>query len=292
MDVLSKARSGKSGTFLGVTYRGLVDWYNQLEDEYYPDDGQLAAMESRSFLGSNSGNNDDVRDSLKSNLTRTPTTRSDPLEFNLSSSNKENEVRNFPRLPQQAPSTSAAASSSHNQQASFSSLTLSQSSTNSSISEAQYENYPQQHKLHNKFDPRLAQSGRFVSQQPGTSTSTEPFEPNVLQVFAAYETGLASGTSVKLNVTHSTTAREVIDLVIKQLNMAVILKGKEGPIYENDKLKNFCLVAVIGNRERCLRDDFKPLNLQNPWTKGKLFVRMKNDLLAAIEHISRHSTML
>ena len=104
--------------------------------------------------------------------------------------------------------------------------------------------------------------------------------------------GLAQGTSVKISVTTSTSAREVVDLVIKQLNMAVILKGKEGPLYENEKLKNFCLVAVIGNRERCLRDDFKPLNLQNPWKKGRLFVRMKHDLLAAIEHISRQTTLL
>jgi hypothetical protein len=169
------------------------------------------------------------------------------------------------------------------------------------------------------FDPRVAQAGRF-SNVPSKSSSnvstpgrfqSSP-EPNVLQVksyrkhvwncfsiisdlfqvYAAYDTGLASGTSVKLNVNNDTSAREVIDLVIKQLNMAVILKGKEGPVYDNDQLKNFCLVACIGSRERCLRDDFKPLNLQNPWKKGKLFVRMKNDLLAAIEHISRHSTML
>ena len=116
-------------------------------------------------------------------------------------------------------------------------------------------------------------------------------EPNILQVYAAYDTGLASGTSVKLTVTKDTTAREVIDLVIKQLNMAVILKGRDGPVYENDKLKNFCLVAVIGSRERCLRDDFRPLNLQNPWRSGKLFVRMKNDVLAALERIHSSSRL-
>ena len=116
-------------------------------------------------------------------------------------------------------------------------------------------------------------------------------EPNILQVYAAYETGLASGTSVKLTVTKDTSAREVIDLVIKQLNMAVILKGREGPVYENDKLKNFCLVAVIGSRERCLRDDFRPLNLQNPWKSGKLFVRMKHDVLAALERIQSSSRL-
>ena len=59
-----------------------------------------------------------------------------------------------------------------------------------------------------------------VLNDPGSSG-----EPNILQVYAAYDTGLASGTSVKLTVTKDTTAREVIDLVIKQLNMAVILKG-------------------------------------------------------------------
>lgn len=116
--------------------------------------------------------------------------------------------------------------------------------------------------------------------------------PGILQVYAAYETGLASGTSLKLHVTPKTTAREVVDLVVKQLNMAVVLKGKEGPIYPADKFKNFCLVAVIGARERCLRDDFRPLQLQNPWKKGRLYVRMKQDVLAALEHSTKHSAII
>ncbi|PSN43050.1 hypothetical protein C0J52_23158 [Blattella germanica] len=114
----------------------------------------------------------------------------------------------------------------------------------------------------------------------------------IYSVYAAYETGLASGTSLKLHVTPWTTAREVVDLVVKQLNMAVVLKGKDGPIYPSDKLKNFCLVAVIGARERCLRDDFKPLQLQNPWKKGRLYVRQKQDVLAALEQSSRHTAYL
>ncbi|KAK5640728.1 hypothetical protein RI129_009275 [Pyrocoelia pectoralis] len=127
----------------------------------------------------------------------------------------------------------------------------------------------------------------------GTSTSTKDYSlPGILQVYAAYETGLASGTSLKLHVTPRTTAREVVDLVVKQLNMAVVLKGKDGPIYTTDKLKNFCLVAVIGARERCLRDDFKPLQLQNPWKKGRLYVRQKHDVLAALEHSSKHSQII
>ncbi|XP_011499425.1 PREDICTED: uncharacterized protein LOC105363435 [Ceratosolen solmsi marchali] len=116
--------------------------------------------------------------------------------------------------------------------------------------------------------------------------------PGILQVYAAYETGLASGTSLKLHVTGRTTAREVVDLVVKQLNVAVLLKGLEGPIYPSEQLGNFCLVAVIGARERCLRDDFKPLQLQNPWKKGRLYVRQKQDVLAALEHSSKHTAYL
>ena len=47
----------------------------------------------------------------------------------------------------------------------------------------------------------------------------------IIQVYAAYESGLANGTSVKLHVTARTSAREVVDLVVRQLNMAVVLKG-------------------------------------------------------------------
>lgn len=116
--------------------------------------------------------------------------------------------------------------------------------------------------------------------------------PGIIQVYAAYDTGLASGTSLKLRVTPKTSAREVVDLVVKQLNMAVVLKGKDGPIYAADKFENFCLVAVIGARERCLRDDFKPLQLQNPWKKGRLYVRQKHELLAAIEHSNEDAQLI
>ncbi|CAH2106139.1 unnamed protein product [Euphydryas editha] len=112
-------------------------------------------------------------------------------------------------------------------------------------------------------------------------------QAGILQVFAAYETGLAAGTSLKLHVTPRTSAREVIDLVVKQLNMAAVLKGKSGPVYGPEKLQDFCLVAVIGARERCLRDDFRPLQLQNPWRKGRLYVRLKHDVLAALQHSAK-----
>lgn len=105
----------------------------------------------------------------------------------------------------------------------------------------------------------------------------------VLRVYAAYDTGLAKGTSVKLHVTPRTTSREVINLVVQQLNKAVLTKGRTEPVYGDEQLEEFCLVAVIGARERILRDDYQPLQLQNPWTKGRLFVRLKTNILAALE---------
>lgn len=107
-------------------------------------------------------------------------------------------------------------------------------------------------------------------------------KPGILRVYAAYESGLTRGTSVMLHVTPKTTSREVIDLVIMQLNKEVIRKGLGGPTYVDSQLQNFCLVAVIGPRERVLRDDYRLLHLQNPWVKGKLFVRTKDNLLAAL----------
>jgi hypothetical protein len=107
--------------------------------------------------------------------------------------------------------------------------------------------------------------------------------PGILRVFAAYETGLSKGTSVKLHVTPRTTSREVIDLVVQQLNRATRMRNPSGPFYSDEQLEEFCLVAVIGARERVLRDDYQPLTLQNPWTKGRLYVRLRSDLLAALE---------
>ncbi|KAG5674408.1 hypothetical protein PVAND_004382 [Polypedilum vanderplanki] len=121
----------------------------------------------------------------------------------------------------------------------------------------------------------------YVNQPSHDSANSN--NSSILQVYAAYDSGLATGTSLKLKCTQKTTAKDLVDLVVKQLNMAVVLKGKDGPIYGADQLNDFCLVAVIGARERCLRDDFRPLELQNPWKKGKLFVRFKHDLLSAIE---------
>ena len=47
------------------------------------------------------------------------------------------------------------------------------------------------------------------------------------------------------------------------------------------RLRDFCLVAVSGLKEKCFPDEFKPLELQNPWRKGKLYIRLRSEALAA-----------
>ena len=133
------------------------------------------------------------------------------------------------------------------------------------------------------YDPteEEAQENGHVKSKNNPSSHSD--NSGILRVYAAYETGLAKGTSVKLHVTPKTTAREVINLVVQNLNQAVLNKGKTGPVYDEEQFSDFCLVAVIGARERILRDSYQPLQLQNPWTKGRLYVRMRNNLLAAIQ---------
>lgn len=116
-----------------------------------------------------------------------------------------------------------------------------------------------------------------------SSSAHPPMTSGILRVYAAYDTGLSKGVSVKLHITAQTTSRDVINLVVRHLNMAVLNKGREGPVYSDEDLDNFCLVAVIGSRERVLGDDYPPLRLQNPWLKGRLYVRMVNSVLAAIQ---------
>lgn len=100
-------------------------------------------------------------------------------------------------------------------------------------------------------DPDSAASTRSADVENG-DTST-----GIIQVYAAYESGLANGTSVKLHVTARTVAREVVDLVVRQLNMAVVLKGTHclslfQLIYSlRRKLtSSIYLVLIFKNRER------------------------------------------
>ena len=58
-------------------------------------------------------------------------------------------------------------------------------------------------------------------------------------------------------------------------------KGSNG--HDASATDEFCLVVVVGARERRLRDDFPLMQLQKPWTQGKMFVRHTDCVLSAIQ---------
>uniref|UniRef100_A0A1I8E8W2 Fibronectin type-III domain-containing protein n=1 Tax=Wuchereria bancrofti TaxID=6293 RepID=A0A1I8E8W2_WUCBA len=100
----------------------------------------------------------------------------------------------------------------------------------------------------------------------------------VIKVHAAYRCGLTC--SVRLQIAPTTTASEIVALVTERLAKAATESGKA---LESNDPEDFCLTVVVGSRERRLRDDFPPMKLQNPWGDGRLFVRRRDNVLAALQ---------
>ncbi|RWS05372.1 hypothetical protein B4U79_01189, partial [Dinothrombium tinctorium] len=98
----------------------------------------------------------------------------------------------------------------------------------------------------------------------------------VIRVYAAYECGAPKGTSVKIQVSRETTAKEVVELVIKQFNAIVKLKNLRAPIYDRDQWDNFILVVAYDGEETLIPDDFNLMKLDEPWKKGRFYVKQKS----------------
>ncbi|VIO86688.1 Uncharacterized protein BM_BM5275 [Brugia malayi] len=100
----------------------------------------------------------------------------------------------------------------------------------------------------------------------------------VIKVHAAYQCGFTC--SVRLQIAPTTTASEIVALVTERLAKAATESGKR---FESKDPEDFCLTVVVGSRERRLRDDFPLMKLQNPWGDGRLFVRRRDSVLAALQ---------
>ncbi|XP_029703127.1 ankyrin repeat and fibronectin type-III domain-containing protein 1 isoform X3 [Takifugu rubripes] len=147
---------------------------------------------------------------------------------------------------------------------------------------------------------------RTLSQDSGTQRLSSPSPAPIsracqatLRVYPQYCTGLPKETSVKLCVTPVTSAREMVQLVVQEINALSrrLLSSSGGSAeqeqcacYSVEQLKHFGLVLVLDNREKWLQDDFCPLELQNPWLRGKLCVRIKEYSPLALKH-SRATTV-
>uniref|UniRef100_A0A665V2N9 Ras-associating domain-containing protein n=2 Tax=Echeneis naucrates TaxID=173247 RepID=A0A665V2N9_ECHNA len=143
---------------------------------------------------------------------------------------------------------------------------------------------------------------RTLSEDSGTQRLSSPSPAALrkgshatLRVYPQYRTGLPKETSVKLCVTPGTSAQEMVQLVVQEMNTVSrrLLGSSEQEqceYYSPEQLKHFGLVLVVDNREKWLQDDFCPLELQNPWRRGKLCVRIKEYSPLALKH-SRATTV-
>nr|XP_057916973.1 ankyrin repeat and fibronectin type-III domain-containing protein 1 isoform X1 [Doryrhamphus excisus] len=143
---------------------------------------------------------------------------------------------------------------------------------------------------------------RTLSEDSGTQQLSSPVPAAhrkgshaTLRVYPQYHTGLPKETSVKLCVTPCTSAGEMVQLVVQEMNLVSrrMLGGddqEQGADYGPEQLKHFGLVLVVDEREKWLQDDFCPLDLQNPWLRGKLCVRIKEYSPLALKH-SRGTTV-
>ncbi|KAF8782331.1 Ankyrin repeat and fibronectin type-III like protein [Argiope bruennichi] len=100
-----------------------------------------------------------------------------------------------------------------------------------------------------------------------------------LRISVAYHDSIPADTSVRLQVSPEVSVREIVEAVIGQMNDATLEEKYDSTLYIDDQTKdNLCMVVSFGTLERSLSDSFQPLKVQNPWTKGHLFVKRKSDV--------------
>jgi len=97
------------------------------------------------------------------------------------------------------------------------------------------------------------------------------------QIYVALPCKLSPGTEYTMNVQYDTSAENAIDYLLRQVNNL-----QRSPV-NLPSCSECYLVAVIGNRERILRERFPLRQLAAPWTSGRLYVRRRKDTLAALD---------
>lgn len=140
---------------------------------------------------------------------------------------------------------------------------------------------------------------------PTSSTVSEEFQIGRrsssfnLKVHGTEEVGLCATTFAEVTIDEKTTVNDVIQSAVTQFLTSD--KPDEQPddaddngdetnettspatssVLSCDTLEHIALVVVAGSRERCLREDLNLMQLQNPWEKGTLYLRLKKDALRA-----------
>ncbi|XP_041264869.1 ankyrin repeat and fibronectin type-III domain-containing protein 1-like isoform X2 [Onychostruthus taczanowskii] len=129
-----------------------------------------------------------------------------------------------------------------------------------------------------RSDERTQDLPEQQPEQPGGLADQGKKQGSVtLRVCPQYETGLSRETSVKLHITSQTPAREVVKLVVLEMNdiSRGVLGGSAAVCYGEEQLEHFGLVFAANESEQWLPDDFLPLSLHTSQPEGRFYVRIK-----------------
>ncbi|KAK5986982.1 hypothetical protein GCK32_005145 [Trichostrongylus colubriformis] len=118
---------------------------------------------------------------------------------------------------------------------------------------------------------------------PDSSHSKDqPTTNEIISVYTAYDCDLHDGAPIHLTIQKNTTSLEVVRLVLERVPR--VSPSSKDTFEAANESSNFCLVVVVGTRERRLKDDFVLCRIQSPWNKGRLYVRRRSALLAAVRY--------
>ncbi|XP_071036115.1 ankyrin repeat and fibronectin type-III domain-containing protein 1-like isoform X2 [Parasteatoda tepidariorum] len=118
----------------------------------------------------------------------------------------------------------------------------------------------------------------FVSSILDTADDEVDSEEDELQIFLAYSENIPEGMNIKLKLNSEATVHEIVQAVTSKVNEIILEGNADSEMYISDQiLDDISLVVEHGTTERYLNDSFQPLKVQNPWTKGKLLIKRRQD---------------
>ena len=121
----------------------------------------------------------------------------------------------------------------------------------------------------------------YPRQQDQSQQDFEALDNAIVKVHAMYETGLKRNVNIKLHISEQTTARDIVNLVVRHLNSVVQRKGKGASAYPEDALQDFCLVLIFQDgRKAVLGNEDTPLSLGGQLHRAKVCVTMLEPVLS------------
>ena len=95
---------------------------------------------------------------------------------------------------------------------------------------------------------------------------------------------------VNFKINNNTTANDVIKYTLNAYDVP-FTKSSTNQRDESTNNNLYCLVIVLGCRERVLKDNYCLFNLKDPWIHGRFYIRLVHDALAALKLDKKYTTL-